>query len=600
MAETEMLLTMRPKDAIVKMLNDENGTTFPHNTFDISPPVSLGGRVTQVHMKVRRSVADDDDVPYSGELDFTYRRLDVNQHMSDVLSGFRPPLPTSTQVLLDEITRRTGQEFFIEDFVLEDIFRSNAAPYVLKAKQESWRWVGQTEIMLVDLIDLNTYLADATPSPGLIGTLPSTAELASYNLAVPYLNGTPMSTLMPLIGESGTLVQGNNGPYQFVYRTLVRAGQFLTSSSGKWGYSSANPTAPSSYDLYGATWSVKDAGISTLRYPVINPNLNRVMEITIRTDGFYNAVLPDRLTDTRIQIPYRAFYDFEDSEFRDDNRLIQSGVVSMSDGSAYAKWLNTLQPGQVLTSSSPHVEMYLSGPFPWFVNPSHVSNYNLYGSVVQYNGQLRPIDIKPATPGLNRVLVLTMGEASKHYRGNISFFYKSVITINEEMPDVQLGIPYNFALQPQGGVGTYSATLRSSTLAPGLSLNAVTQTISGTVTDAAQVGQKTVTVRVSDTDNNYIDHTFTYRVVIAPLSLQGDAPNGTVGQALNYTYNAVGGVAPYTLLLDNGQLPPGISIQAGTTRLVGNFTAAGTYTFTLRLLDSRGVSTPLGDSIRVT
>jgi uncharacterized protein (TIGR03437 family) len=61
-------------------------------------------------------------------------------------------------------------------------------------------------------------------------------------------------------------------------------------------------------------------------------------------------------------------------------------------------------------------------------------------------------------------------------------------------------------------------------------------------------------------------------------------PAGTQGAAYAQTLAALGGTAPYSWILISGSLPPGLSIAG--SGLFGTPTAAGSYTFTLQIIDS--------------
>jgi hypothetical protein len=64
---------------------------------------------------------------------------------------------------------------------------------------------------------------------------------------------------------------------------------------------------------------------------------------------------------------------------------------------------------------------------------------------------------------------------------------------------------------------------------------------------------------------------------------------GTVGQFYCCgNLFADGGVPDYTWTLRAGQLPPGLSLQASPGRITGTPTTAGTFSFTVRVTDTRG------------
>lgn len=192
MDTTQILLTHPPRDAIVMMLNLKNGTSFAIDDIEVSAPEVLVGEDwnTKVTLKVRPSRGKNDILPYGngGPIEFKYNRLNVAQHFNGVLGGFNVTLPTSTQILLDEITRRVGQAFVLDDIVLYDISRQNALVYELTAKAESLRWVGKMPLRVGNAIDLNAFMGSIAPPT--LGPIGSTEAFASINAIRPYMNAT--------------------------------------------------------------------------------------------------------------------------------------------------------------------------------------------------------------------------------------------------------------------------------------------------------------------------------------------------------------------------------------------------------------------------
>ena len=64
---------------------------------------------------------------------------------------------------------------------------------------------------------------------------------------------------------------------------------------------------------------------------------------------------------------------------------------------------------------------------------------------------------------------------------------------------------------------------------------------------------------------------------------------GVVGQSFVRQFPAAGGVPPYTWTLVSGTLPPGLSLTSNG-RIMGTPTQAGTFSYKIRLTDSKGTS----------
>lgn len=195
MDTTQILLTQHPRDAIVMMLNLENDTNFAIDDIEVSAPTALVGTPnTEVTLSVRRSRGKNDKLPYGdvGPITFRYNRLDVAHHFNGVLGGFDTELPTSTQTLLDEITSRVGQEFVLDDIVLEDISRETVLAYRLKAKAESLRWVGEMPVVVSGVLDLASYASLITPTT--LGEPAHQQRYSPVNAVLPSLNVTALQT----------------------------------------------------------------------------------------------------------------------------------------------------------------------------------------------------------------------------------------------------------------------------------------------------------------------------------------------------------------------------------------------------------------------
>jgi hypothetical protein len=73
----------------------------------------------------------------------------------------------------------------------------------------------------------------------------------------------------------------------------------------------------------------------------------------------------------------------------------------------------------------------------------------------------------------------------------------------------------------------------------------------------------------------------------APLQLSCMANNtGTVGTAFSSSLTVTGGTSPYTFSVLSGNLPGGLTLNTSTGAITGTPTAAGTFNFTAKVVDS--------------
>lgn len=499
MATTEQLLALTTRGAVVAMINHENSTGFDGSEagpLTISPPLNLGGMRTEVEISIRRQVSDDDILPFAGQLAFRYNRLDVQGTLGGQLDGYRPLMPCSTQDLLNEMTRRTGMKFEPDDFVLEAIGRHNAAPYVLRAKAESLRWVGSTSVTVHDLTDLTTYIPGGLT--GGLQQLQFAPPVERTRDNQPYLNGTVNNRDLENIAIDDPVLSTSHPLFDLISKTIGHLGEFLRDASSPWVVS----TEPSNYNLRGARLISRDETLL---------NLNPLVPATTLAARVRLSSLDTIYGDKDLLIPY-AVPQFETSDYTDAPRLRTGAVVNASNGTAWNRYLNDLIAPSLITTLPANLNLRFSGPDEWVVNAGAPSPTNLYNAIVQYNGTKRAFDARNFYPECNRVLVLTMSEFNTAYRGNLSFHYRAPIIINEMLANAIVGDVYNHNFAPSEGTAPYTFTRVSGSLSSDHALTGDFR-ITGLTTEE---GIFFITYDVADATGIVVRYAVKYRAIIGP------------------------------------------------------------------------------------
>lgn len=170
-----------------------------------------------------------------------------------------------------------------------------------------------------------------------------------------------------------------------------------------------------------------------------------------------------------------------------------------------------------------------------------------------------------------------------------------VLEADGNVPDGVTGTVVSYRYRAIGGRGPYTWAVTSGSLPPGVTMDA-TGLVSGTYTTGGSYSW-TVTVTDSAGDTDPLADT---ALVTAALYLTGDAPDGVIGAPYSFSYTPHSGTAPYsTWTISAGALPPGITLNPTTGALSGTPTTAGSYSWTVRLVDSAAVAATLADSATI-
>ncbi|AGG87399.1 putative Ig domain-containing protein [Rhodanobacter denitrificans] len=146
------------------------------------------------------------------------------------------------------------------------------------------------------------------------------------------------------------------------------------------------------------------------------------------------------------------------------------------------------------------------------------------------------------------------------------------------------GVAYSQALSASGGSGSYTYSLASGALPPGIALSS-SGTVSGTPTT---VGNYSFTVTATDGLGFSGSQAYTFTVAAPTITITpATLPNGQANVAYSQALGASGGNGSYTYSLASGALPPGIALSSAGT-VSGTPTTAGNYNFTVSATDGFG------------
>ncbi|HXS62251.1 MAG TPA: putative Ig domain-containing protein [Streptosporangiaceae bacterium] len=84
-----------------------------------------------------------------------------------------------------------------------------------------------------------------------------------------------------------------------------------------------------------------------------------------------------------------------------------------------------------------------------------------------------------------------------------------------------------------------------------------------------------------------------------PALLFPPPPGGEVSVGYSNTFTVTGGTSPYNWSISSGSLPPGLSLNSSTGTVSGTQTTAGTFSFTVKVTDSSGLSATKDTSITI-
>ncbi|MDQ2944672.1 MAG: Ig domain-containing protein, partial [Acidobacteriota bacterium] len=158
-----------------------------------------------------------------------------------------------------------------------------------------------------------------------------------------------------------------------------------------------------------------------------------------------------------------------------------------------------------------------------------------------------------------------------------------------------VGQAYSSGLGGSGGIPPYLWSLGGGQLPPGLAIDGTSGQIGGLPTQAGSFG---FNIKLTDKGGSSANQNCSIAVAAALTVGMGALPDGSQGANYSQTLSASGGQPPYTWSVAGGSLPPGLSLGSGG-QLAGVPSAAGSFAFTLRVMDQTFGSATGDFSIRI-
>lgn len=189
----------------------------------------------------------------------------------------------------------------------------------------------------------------------------------------------------------------------------------------------------------------------------------------------------------------------------------------------------------------------------------------------------------PTQSGIFNLTVRVTDSLNSTFTRSYSVNIKPQFTISTDLPPATLGVYYEQTLSASGGTTPYTWAI-VGTGVEGLTLNAFTGTLSGIPTQAGSFG---FTITATDALGQQASRAYSFTVGQAIRISPEAIPNGATGTPYSQTFTATGGAAPYSFRIAGSV--PGLVMDPPTGVLSGTPTQTGTFQFTIRVTDSKGL-----------
>jgi hypothetical protein len=224
-----------------------------------------------------------------------------------------------------------------------------------------------------------------------------------------------------------------------------------------------------------------------------------------------------------------------------------------------------------------------TGPYSWAITAGALPGGLNFGTGGSITGT-------PTTGGTFNFTVQVTDSTSLTATKSFSLSIAALLAITTQptLPSGGVGASYSQALAAVGGTAPYTWSVTAGALPGGLSLDPTGGTITGT---PSTVGNFSFTVQVRDNNSVTTTEAFTLAIVSAlTITSAPTLPVGAVGVSYSQSVVVVGGTSPYTWSISSGGLPAGLSLAPASGAITGSPTSAGSFTFTVQVMDSTSLT----------
>lgn len=152
--------------------------------------------------------------------------------------------------------------------------------------------------------------------------------------------------------------------------------------------------------------------------------------------------------------------------------------------------------------------------------------------------------------------------------------------------DTTAASPHPTEITLRGTLDGFTVSVESGSLPPGFSLVATNGFAEGIQGTPSAQGLFAFVLKFTLSDGTVFAWPYVWQIVPPLVISQVNLPTGKAGVAYSGGFTVTGGVPPYSWIIAQNALPPGLSISASTGQITGTPTQAGTFSFRARVTDS--------------